>query len=268
VATGDGDGVSVSPSTYAFLDAFRDAFDLIINQRESVSGGTQIGGIGQFWEFTRRHLVLSGVATIAAIAVAMPIGLFLGHKGRGEFVAITVSNIGRAVPALALLGFFLAYLGIGFTNVAVVLFLLAVPPILTNTFVGVRQVDRDAVDSARGMGMTEAQIVRQIELPLALPTIFAGIRLAAVAVLATATIAPLADVQTLGEPIITPVIYGGTGQLAASILVALITLAADWGIGRLQRVVTPKGLKVAQAAASGRRRRIPLALPTRKEKTA
>jgi osmoprotectant transport system permease protein len=261
--------MNLSLSTLAFLDAFRDAFDLIVNERESVSGGTQIGGLDQFWDFTRRHLVLSGVATLGAVVVAMPIGLLLGHKGKGEFVAITASNIGRAVPALALLGFFLAYLGIGFTNVAVVLFLLAVPPILTNTFVGVRQVDRDAVDSARGMGMTETQIVRRIELPLALPTIFAGIRLAAVAVLATATIAPLADVQTLGEPIITPVIYGGTGQLAASILVALITLAADWGIGLLQRVVTPKGLKLAQEGMSARRRRIPLAIPTRgKEKTA
>jgi osmoprotectant transport system permease protein len=259
--------MSLSLSTLAFLDPFGDAFDLIVNQRESVSGGTQIGGLDQFWDFTRRHLVLSGVATLGAVAVAMPIGLFLGHKGKGEFVAITASNIGRAVPALALLGFFLAYLGIGFTNVAVVLFLLAVPPILTNTFVGVRQVDRDAVDSARGMGMTETQIVRRIELPLALPTIFAGIRLAAVAVLATATIAPLADVQTLGEPIITPVIYGGTGQLAASILVALITLAADWGIGLLQRVVTPEGLKLAEGRAPRRRRRISLATPMRREKT-
>jgi osmoprotectant transport system permease protein len=251
------------------ISDFGDAFELIFQERESVSGGVQVGGLAEFGEFTLRHLVLSAVSTGAAIAVAMPIGLYLGHKGKGEFLAISVSNIGRAVPALALLAFFLAYLGIGFTNVAVVLFLLAVPPILTNTYVGVRQVDRDAVDSARGMGMTDAQIVRRIELPLAMPTVFAGIRLAAVAVIATATIAPLADVQTLGEPIITPVIYGGTGQLAASILVAVLTLAADWGIGRLQRAVTPKGLKLAQEGASPRRRRIPLAIATRgKEKTA
>lgn len=261
--------MSLLPSTFAIIDAFRDAFDLILNERESVSGGTQIGGLAEFWGFTREHLLLSGVSTLAAIAVAMPIGLLLGHKGKGEFLAITASNVGRAVPALALLAFFVAYLGIGFTNVAVVLFLLAVPPILTNAYVGVRQVERDAVDSARGMGLTEAQIVRRIELPLALPTIFAGIRLATVAVIATATIAPLADVQTLGEPIITPAVYGGAGQLAASILVALLTLAADAGIGLLQRAVTPKGLKLAPTTGRRRRRRIPMAIATRgREKTA
>jgi osmoprotectant transport system permease protein len=251
------------------FDAFGDAIELIFSERESVSGGVQIGGLAEFGELALSHLGLSAVSTFAGIAVAMPIGLYLGHRGKGEFLAITVSNVGRAVPALALLAFFVAYLGIGFANVAVVLFLLAVPPILTNTYVGVRQVDRDAVDSARGMGMTEAQIVRRIELPLALPTIFAGIRLAAVAVVATATIAPLADVQTLGEPIITPAVYGGTGQLAASILVALLTLAADAGIGLLQRAVTPKGLKLARDSGTRRRRRISMAIATRgREKTA
>jgi osmoprotectant transport system permease protein len=253
----------------SIIGEFGEAFDLILQERESVSGGVQVGGLAEFGEFTLRHLVLSAVSTGAAIAVAMPVGLYLGHKGRGEFLAISVSNVGRAVPALALLAFFVAYLGIGFANVAVVLFLLAVPPILTNTYVGVRQVDRDAVDSARGMGMTEAQLVCRIELPLALPIIFAGIRLATVAVIATATIAPLADVQTLGEPIITPAVYGGTGQLAASILVALLTLAADAGIGLLQRAVTPKGLKLARDGRPRRRRRIPTAIATRgREKTA
>ncbi len=124
-------------------------------------------------------------------------------------------------------------------------FLLAIPPILTNTFVAVRQVDPDAVDAARGMGMTGAEIIRKVELPLALPTIFAGIRLAAVAVVATATIAPLANVQTLGVPITEPQTYGGAGQLGAAILVALLTLAADGFIRLLQRALTPKGLKLA-----------------------
>jgi osmoprotectant transport system permease protein len=265
LAASGGDRMTVLAS---ILSDFGDAIELIFQPRESVSGGVEIGGLAEFGEFTARHLILSAVSVGAAIAVALPLGLYLGHRGKGEFVAISVSNVGRAVPALALLAFFLAYLGIGFTNVAVVLFLLAAPPILTNTYVGVRQVDRDAVDSARGMGMTDAQIVRRIELPLALPTIFAGIRLAAVAVVATATIAPFADVQTLGEPIITPVIYGSTGQLAASILVAVITLAVDAGIGALQRAVTPKGLKLAQGDRPGRRRSvISMQHPTRREKT-
>ncbi len=129
-----------------------------------------------------------------------------------------------------------------------------------------RQVDPDAVDAARGMGMTDAQLIRKVRLPLALPTIFAGIRLAAVSVIASATIAPLANVQTLGEPIISPQIYGGAGQLGAAIVVALITLAADAGIGFLQRAVTPKGLKLAEGSQP-RRRRLSVALPTRRERT-
>jgi osmoprotectant transport system permease protein len=124
-----------------------------------------------------------------------------------------------------------------------VLTLLAIPPILTNTYVGVRQVDRESVDAARGVGLSEGQIVRKIELPMALPTIFGGIRTSAVAVIATATIAPLANVQSLGTPIVEPQTYGDAGQLGAAILVALITLAADLSLGLLQRAVTPEGLK-------------------------
>jgi osmoprotectant transport system permease protein len=252
---------------FAFLDQFRDAIDFIFNQRESISGEVQIGGLAEIGRFTAEHLLVSGIAIVAAVAVSVPIGLYLGHRGRGEFLAIGVSNVGRAVPSLALLAFFLAYLGTGVVNVTTVLFLLAVPPILTNTYVGVRQVDPDTVDAARGMGMKDTQIVGKVRLPLALPTIFAGIRLSAVAVLATATIAPLADVRTLGEPIISPQIYGDAGQIGAAIVVALLTLAADAGIGGLQRAVTPKGLKLAAEAKGPRRRRFALTMPTRRERT-
>lgn len=251
----------------AVIDQFRDAVEFIFTERQSVSGEVQIGGLGQIGQFTLEHLLVSGVAIVAAVAVAVPIGLYLGHRGRGEFLAIGVSNVGRAVPSLALLAFFLAYLGTGFVNVTTVLFLLAVPPILTNTYVGVRQVDRDTVDASRGMGMTDTQIVRKVRLPLALPTIFAGIRLSAVAVLATATIAPLADVRTLGEPIISPQIYGAAGQIGAAIVIALITLAADAGIGALQRVVTPKGIKLAEGGVGRRKRRLSMTMPTRRERT-
>jgi osmoprotectant transport system permease protein len=157
------------------------------------------------------------------------------------------------VPSLALLAFFVAFLGIGFSNVVAVLALLAIPPILTNTFVGVRQVSREAVDAARGVGMTEAQIIRRIELPLALPTIFAGLRTSAVAVVATATIAPLANVRSLGNPILEPQTYGAAGQLGAAIVVALITLAVDAGLGLAQRAVTSPGLKLDGRAPRGKR---------------
>jgi osmoprotectant transport system permease protein len=157
------------------------------------------------------------------------------------------------VPTLALLAFFIAYLGVGFLNVTVVLVLLAIPPILTNTFVATRQVDRDTVDAARGMGMTESQLIRKVELPLALPTIFGGIRISAVNVVATATIAPLASVNTLGTPIISANVYGNAGRLGATILVALLTVVVYVGLAGVQRAVTPKGLKLRARNQPARR---------------
>jgi osmoprotectant transport system permease protein len=109
-------------------------------------------------------------------------------------------------------------------------------------------VDRDLVDAARGQGMSELDIVRKIELPLALPSIFGGLRTSSVNVVATATIAPLANVQTLGEPIITPQTYGFVGQLGAAIVVAVLTISVDFLFARLQRAVTPAGLKLAEPA--------------------
>jgi osmoprotectant transport system permease protein len=254
----------------SLLGDFGDAIEFIFQEQDSVSEGVQVGGLTEMADLTLKHLLVSAVAVAAAVGVFVPLGLYLGHRGRGEFFAISASNVGRAVPSLALLAFFIAFLGIGFANVATVLFLLAIPAILTNTYVGVRQVDRDAVDAARGMGMTDAQIARKVELPLALPTIFAGIRLSTVAVLATAIIAPLADWQTLGTPITEPQTYGPTGQVAAAIVVAVVTLCADGLLRLLQRALTPKGLKLAAEAGESprRKRRIARPTPTRRERTA
>jgi osmoprotectant transport system permease protein len=232
---------------------FIDAVDFILHERESVSGGVCIGGPGELASLAGSHLAVSAIAVAIACLIAIPIGLWLGHIGKGEFLAVTVSNVGRAVPSLALLAFFVAFLGIGRTNVIAVLVLLAVPPLLTNTFVGVRQVDQETVAAARGMGLTETQIVRQVEFPLAVPTIFAGLRLSAVAVVATATIAPLANVRSLGNPILEPQTYGLAGELGAAIIVALITLALDGGLSVLQRALTPKGLTINERSAPRRR---------------
>jgi osmoprotectant transport system permease protein len=242
--------------------AFVDAFNWILHERESVSGGVCIGGPGEIADLAASHLAVSAAAIAIAVAIAVPVGLWLGHIGKGEFLAVSVSNVGRAVPSLALLAFFVAFLGIGHTNVIAVLTLLAIPPILTNTYVGVRQVDRDTVAAARGMGLTEVQIVRRVELPLATNIIFAGLRLSAVAVVATATIAPLANVRSLGNPILEGQTYGDAGQLGAAIVVALITLAIDGGLGLVQRAVTPKGLTIDRTPA---RRRSPFAITARTE---
>jgi osmoprotectant transport system permease protein len=239
----------------AFLGDFGDAIDFIFHKRESTLGNIQIGGPEELLHFTWTHLLVSGAGILAACIVAIPIGLWLGHIGRGEFAAITVSNIGRAIPTLALLAFFIAYIGLGFKNVALVLMLLAIPPILTNTYVGIRQVDRDTVDAARGQGMTAAQIVGKVELPLAIATIFGGIRISAVNVVATATIAPLANVKTLGYPIINGNVYGDAGRLGAAILVAVLALLVGFVLTLIQRAVTPAGLKVQQGSDAARRSR-------------
>jgi osmoprotectant transport system permease protein len=236
---------SVIVSVLAVLSEFGDAIDFIFHEREAQTGLVQVGGLSQVLEFTWEHIKVSAAAIGIACAVAIPIGLALGHLGKGELLAISVSNIGRAVPSLALIAFFVAYLGVGFTNVTLALVLLAIPPILTNTYVGVRQVDPEVIDAGRGMGLRADQVVRRIELPLALPSIFGGIRTSAVNVVATATIAPLAGVLTLGDFILSANVYGPDGRLAGAILVALLALAVEGAFAVLQRLVEPRGLKLA-----------------------
>jgi osmoprotectant transport system permease protein len=228
----------------ASLNDFSDAIDFIFHSRESLTGGVRVGG-SELWSLLAKHLELSFAALGLACLIAVPIGLWLGHIRRGQFLAISISNLGRAVPTLALIAFFIAYFGVGFVNVMFALMLLAIPPILTNAYVGVTQVDPDSVDAARGVGMTGVQIVRKVELPLALPLIFGGIRISAVNVIATATIAPLAGVVTLGNPIINAQVYGPAGRLGAAIVVAVVAVAADAGFGLLQRAVTPRALRLA-----------------------
>jgi len=254
-ATGSGFGVPLA----GVVSEFSDAIEFIFRSRESRAGGADVGG-SQMLDLLGEHLQLTLAASLVACLVSIPLGLWLGHIRRGSFVAISVSNVGRAVPSLALIAFFVAYLGVGFTNVTVALALLAIPPILTNTYVGVAQVDRDSVDAARGMGMSGLQIVRRVELPLALPLIFGGVKTSVVNVVATATIAPLAGVVTLGDPIINVSTYGDEGRLAAAIVVAALAVAAELSLSALQRAVTPTGLKLG----SGRTLRERFPFPKRR----
>src|SRR5215213_159736 len=238
---------------FAMLGPFGDAIDFILQERESQAGTVRVGGLREMWDLTLKHLELSLAATLTATLVAMPIGAWLGHIGRYQFLAISTSNIGRAVPALGLVVFFIAFLGVGFVNVCLALVLLAIPPIITNTYVGIRGVEPETVDAAKGNGLTGFQVARDVELPMALPTIMAGIRISLLSVIATATIAPLANVDTLGRPIVSPSVYGADGQLAACIVVALVTFAADGVLALVQRALTPRGLKInAGGRALGR----------------
>jgi osmoprotectant transport system permease protein len=237
-------------SVLGFLDAFSGAFDFIFNQREAVTGGVEVGGLEQVGDLTLEHLKVSGLALAGALAIALPVGVLLGHRGRGEFLAVAIGNAGRALPELALIAFLVAFVGTGLTNVTIALLVLGVPPILTNSFVAMRQVDRGAVEAARGMGMNTAQVIGRVELPLAAPTIMAGVRTAAINIVATATIAPLAGVVTLGDLILSRNVYGDDGVLAGAILVAVLALAVELGLAGLQRLLTARGLQLQRAAAS------------------
>jgi osmoprotectant transport system permease protein len=184
---------------------------------------------------TLEHLKLSGAGMVVAMAIALPIGLWLGHVHRGSFVAINISNIGRALPSLAVISIGLGILGIGFANVLLALVVLAVPPILTNAYLAVDEVEPDAVQAARGMGMSPWQVFTRVELPMAVPLLFAGLRTAVVYVIATATLAAIAGGGGLGDILVNQASYGLPGVLAAAFWVAALALLADLGFGALER---------------------------------
>ena len=177
---------------------------------------------------------------------ALPIGIWLGHLHKGAFFAINTSNIGRSLPSLAVIAILLAIIGIGFWNVAIALVVLAVPVILTNAYVGVDGVDRELVEAARGMGMTAWQILTRVEIPIALPLIFAGLRTAALYVMATTPLAAFAGGEGLGNIIANQASYKLEGVIAASILIAALAFIVDGAFALLQRYATPRALRGRQ----------------------
>jgi osmoprotectant transport system permease protein len=227
------------------LASFGGAIEFIFSPQESnVTGGKKVGGLDKSLELLVGHLKVTFLALAIALIVALPIGLYLGHTGKGELFAIGIGNAGRAIPELAVIALVATLIGIGMRNVAPALAVLGLAPILVNTYVGVRQVDPAAVDAARGMGMSEMKIIRKVELPLAIPTVMGGVRSAAIVVIATATIAPLAGVETLGDFIINRNVYGENGLLAGAILVALLALTIEGLLALLQHRLTSDGLKL------------------------
>jgi osmoprotectant transport system permease protein len=216
-------------------------------QSSNVTGGKEVGGFSQVVELMLNQIELTVFALALALVVAMPLGLYLGHRGVGETLAVGLGNVGRAVPELALIALMASVIGVGLLNMTIALAVLGIPPILTNAFVGIRQVDRAPIDAARGIGMTEAEVLFKVEMPLAVPTLMAGIRGATIAIVATATIAPLAGVLTLGDFIINRNVYGEDGVLAGAILVALLALALELALAGLQRLLTSRGLRPSAA---------------------
>lgn len=224
-------GQAASPRVSAFADVV-----------DWFSDGSNWSGEGGIVNRLVEHVTISAVSVAIACAIALPIALWLGHLGRGGTFAINVSNVGRAVPtfaALVLLSFLPALTDpVKSTVVALVLF--GIPPVLTNVYVGMREVDREMVEAARGMGMTGGQLLRKVELPLAVPLIMTGVRLCAVQVVATATIAALVAGPGLGR-----IITAGYSRLdqaqviGGAIVVGLLALVVELGLGAVQRRVDP-----------------------------
>jgi len=187
---------------------------------------------------TGEHMELSAAGLGIALVLALPLGLWLGHLHRGLFFATSVSSVGRALPSVALIAFGLTIFGFGFWNNTAALVVLGVPPILTNAYLAIDGVDRDVVDAARGMGLSERQVLLQVELPLGLPLVIAGIRIAAVFVIATATIAAVAGGGGLGEIIVNQASYGLAGVVGASLCVSALALLAALGLALLRRALT------------------------------
>ena len=192
------------------------------------------------------HLQISSQAVLLAAAIALPVGLYIGHTKRFEFLAVSLGNLGRALPSFGVLGLVFPFTTtwpgeIGFWATFVALTLLGIPPILTNAYVAVKNVDADTVEAARGMGLTDAHILQKLEIPLGIPLIVAGFRIAAVQVVATATLGALAGWGGLGRFIVDGKSQGDTPQLVGgAILVALLAIGTELAFAGLQKALTPR----------------------------
>lgn len=228
------------------MNSFVDAFRFIFRNG-------QIPGQPHFTTLTYYALGTVKITLFAmaiSLAIALPLGIWLGHRHRGSFVAINLGNIGRALPSLVVLAVASAFLGIGLNEVLVALVVLAVPPIITNAYVGIDEVDRDLVDAARGMGMTGWQVLRQVELPLATPLLMAGVRTATLFVISTTTLAAYAGYgDSLGEIVNNEAGYHLSGVLGAAICIAALAIVIEVLLALVQRALTPVPLRRAEAVA-------------------
>jgi osmoprotectant transport system permease protein len=202
---------------------------------------------------TLQHLWYSLLATAIAAAVALPIGIWIGHTGRGALVAVNLTNLGRAIPTLGIIILVFTLAGFGIIPVLVALVALAIPPMVTNSYIGVRSVDRDVREAAEGMGMRGRQVLWKVELPVAMPLIMAGVRTSAVQVVATATLAAFVGLGGLGRYLIDGLSQRDLPQVVGgAILVAVLSLVTELALGRVQTLVVSDGLAGRGAEAAVR----------------
>jgi osmoprotectant transport system permease protein len=208
---------------------------------------------------TLEHLRISALAVLLAAVVALPVGVWLGHRGRGGAVTVVVANTSRALPTFALLTIFASTGLFGATATILAVAVFALPPVLGNTVTGLTEVDADVRDAARGVGMSGARSLAVVELPLALPLIGAGLRTATTQVLATVPLAALVGGTSLGSIIVEGMALQRYGQVVAgAVLVAGLCLLVEGVLALVQRALTPAPMR----AAPGRRRRRPAGSPS------
>jgi osmoprotectant transport system permease protein len=190
-----------------------------------------------------QHVFLCALGCLLAVMIALPVGMYIGHTGRFRFIAVSVGNLGRALPSFGVLGFVFPFTldyqfpgDIGFSATLIAMVVLGIPPILVNAYVGIESVDRDVVEASRGVGLTERQILFRSELPLGMALILGGIRNSAVAIVATATLGAIFGWGGLGRFIVDGFAQGDYGQLlAGAFLVALLAIATELSLGLLER---------------------------------
>jgi osmoprotectant transport system permease protein len=215
-----------------------------------------------------QHVWISAASVFVACLIALPLGILLGHVGRGGVLAVNLANAGRAIPTLGIIVLFaVSPLGLNTATLIATLVIFAVPPILANAYVGVATVDRDAKESARGMGLSGGQVLRRVEIPLALPLMAAGVRTSAVQVVATATLAGYTGFGTLGQLVFRGFVVNLSYLvIGGAILVAILALLTEVLLGIGQRLVTPAGLRIGQRGPA--RDASQLAQPAREVSTA
>lgn len=189
------------------------------------------------------HLFYTFLTLLIGAAIAIPVGLYIGHTGRFSFVAINAGNAGRSLPTLGLIILLVTLVGFGLTPVIIALVILAIPPILTSTYAGLRAINPAAVDAAKGMGMRPSQILFRVEIPMALPLILSGLRSATLQVVSTATVASYVGLSGLGRLLIDGVALNQYDRVVAgAIVVALLAILLDLGAAGLQRLVVSPGV--------------------------
>jgi osmoprotectant transport system permease protein len=232
--------------------------NLLIEAVRWIADPEQWSGPGSIPLRVTEHLQMSSQALLLAALVALPVGIYVGHKRRLEFLAVTVGNLGRAIPSFGILAFAWIFTNswpgeLGFWPTFIALFLLGIPPILTNTYVGIKGVDPDTIEAARGMGMSERDILLRLEIPLSTPLIVVGLRTAAVQIVATATLGAVASWGGLGRFIVDGFAVRDRVQiLGGAILVALLAIATEALFSILERVLAPKLTSTGRKRIVGR----------------